>query len=65
LDQRNFLFAVLKNDELVILVEFRHCLEQVARVSADSGRLMVHQAGIDAYTHKEFTGNRTWGGKCT
>ena len=59
------MLAVLKNDELVFLVEFRHCLQQVACVSADSGRLMIHQAGIDAYPHKEFIGNRTWGGECT
>jgi hypothetical protein len=45
------MLAVLENYELVVLVEFRHCLQQMARVSADSGRLMVHQAGIDAYAH--------------
>jgi hypothetical protein len=32
----------------------------MAGVSADPGRLVVHQAGIDAYTHKELIDNATW-----
>ncbi len=51
IDQGRLVFAMLKDDKLVVFVEFGHCLQQMPGVPADSCGLMIHQPGIDANAH--------------
>ena len=48
-------FAMLKNNKLVGLIELCHCMEQMPRITADTSRLMKHQPGVDANSHNIFS----------
>jgi hypothetical protein len=50
-DQRGPVPTVLKNDKLIVMIEFSHRLQEMARISAYPGSLVVDQPSIHANHH--------------
>jgi hypothetical protein len=51
IDKRCTMPAVLERDELVFVVQFGHCMEQMACIPADARGLVLHKPRVNADLH--------------